>query len=389
MAHVVNVLLVDHVSALGGAEFSLEALVDRMPAERCLYTVVLPGPGPFADLLARKNVRVKLVRHESWRWWVRSGKQVVKFFLTLPLQATSMVRWIRFLQELRPDLVHFNVSRLVEPMVAARALGIPMVIHFRDIPSRQRHRFVLGRRVFYRLLNLVDGGIANSKATADDIRRFCHRPLFEIPNGLDVAEFDRSRLAHQGRAATLLQPARHHVAMLGGINPTKRQLDFVEMAVRVLRDRQDTVFYLVGGEVDSDYSTRLRAIVESAGFSSSVRFLGSVDCIPSFLSYLDILVHTTPFEGFGRVFLEAMAAGRPVVAINSGGAAEVVVDGVTGILIPAGAAEQLAQAINALLDDETTRRQMGAAGRHRVETQYSIEAHCAAVADVYDAVVRH
>jgi glycosyltransferase involved in cell wall biosynthesis len=383
-----HVLIVDHVASLGGAEFSLEALVDRMPAGRCRYTVALPGPGPFADRLRQKHVAVMQVRHESWRWWARTRKQKIKFFITMPLQASSLVRWLFFLKRLRPDIVHCNLSRLVEPLVAAYMLHIPIVLHFRDIPSRQRGHFTLGHRSFYGLMNLADAWVANSTATAADIRPYCRRPLFVIPNGLDLARFDRDRVEARAQAEALLLPARHHVAMIANIVPWKRYEDFVELAARASRSRRDTAFYLVGNEVDREYAAGLRSTLEKAGLSAHVRFLGQIDCIPAFIGKLDVMVHTTPHEPFGRVFLEGMAGERPIVATASGGAAEIIVDGVTGVLVPQGALDQMAAALNGLLDDETRRRALGVAGRRRVEANYTIERHCEAAAALYDELLQ-
>ena len=199
-----HALIVDHTSALGGAEFSLETLVERMPYGRCRYTVALPGPGPFAERLRDRRIAVAEVRLESWRWWKRNPWQAMKFFVTAPLQVFSFWRWLRFLRQTRPDLVHLNVNRLVEPLLAAWLLHIPVVVHFRDIPSRMRFRFVPGTKSFYRLMNLASAWIANSTATADDIKARCRRPLHVIPNAIDLEEFDASRAARGAEARALL-----------------------------------------------------------------------------------------------------------------------------------------------------------------------------------------
>ena len=150
-----HILMIDHSSAIGGAELSLEALVTGMDAGLCRYTVALPGPGPLAEQLRSGGVTVVFLPVESWRWWVDSWPHAGKFIPTLPWQAVSLSRWLRFLRQLQPDIIHFNINRLVEPVVAARILGIPSVVHFRDIPSR---------------MSLADRWIANSHATECDIR---------------------------------------------------------------------------------------------------------------------------------------------------------------------------------------------------------------------------
>jgi glycosyltransferase involved in cell wall biosynthesis len=381
-----HAVVVDHVSALGGAEFSLEALIANMPSTQWRYTVALPGPGAFTNRLREGGFRVVEIPLESWRWWTRNRRHTATFVLTLPLQVASLWRWLRLFRAERPDIVHLNVSRIIEPLIAARLLGIPVVMHFRDIPRRQSTRFVLGWAAFFRLMNLADAWVANSHATADDIRSHCRRTLFVVPNGLDVAFFDRARREDDCRAATILVPVTHHVAMIAGLNAWKRQEDFISVAARVLRMRSDVAFYLVGADIQPAYVEALRRMVRAAGIEERVRFVGFIDTVPSFIDKLDLIVHTTPYEPFGRVFLEAMAGERPVVAFASGGAAEIIVNNETGVLVPGGELDRMAAEVIALLDDEPRRRRLGCAARRHLEAHYTVERHCGAIAAVYAAV---
>lgn len=382
-----HVLIVDHASALGGAGLSLEALVTGMPSERCRYTVALPGPGSLVDRLRSQGLSVELVSLESWRWWVNTPMKLLKFCLTFPKQMGSLVRWVRFLRRLQPDLIHFNINRLVEPVVAAHLLGIPKVMHFRDIPSRMRFRFVAGRRGFYALMNLADCWIANSTVTATDIQGHNQQEINVIPNSINMHEFDQLLADEGDMARKLLASSSYHLAMIGGLNPWKNQADFVRLAIQILIKRSDVTFYLVGGGKQSPYGIELRAMVATAGVQEQVRFLGHIDCVPAFLAHLDILVHTMPYESFGRVFIEAMAARRPVIAFNNGGAAEIVVNDKTGLLVPVGDLEAMANAVCRLLDNPALREQMGEAGRERVAAHYTLETHCQAVADLYDELL--
>lgn len=139
--------MVNLESSIGGAELSSEALVSCMASSQCHYTIALPGAGPLVERLREKGLTVKIVPLESWRWWFQTRSELIKFIVTLPLQLLSLVYWLRFFQVVKPDLVHFNINRLVEPVIAARLLGIPSVMHFRDIPSRMKLRFAVGRRL--------------------------------------------------------------------------------------------------------------------------------------------------------------------------------------------------------------------------------------------------
>lgn len=380
-----RVLIVDHASIIGGAEVSLETLVTGMPQDRVRYTIVLPGPGPMVDRLSEKGLKVALVRMEGWRWWVEDTGQAMKFLLTFPFQLVSLFRWLFFLRRTRPDLIHFNINRLVEPVLAAWFLRIPSVMHFRDIPSRMSLRFIFGWRGFYALMNLAKCWIANSHATAQDIQPHARRPVSVIPNAIDLEDFDRRASDQSSLAKQMLSSRAHHVAMVGLLNPWKNLSDFVQLASIISRNRDDVTFYIVGAG-NQTYEVQLRAQVKEMGLEGCVRFLGYVNCIPGFLSQMDLLAHTTSREPFGRVFIEAMAARKPVVAFDNGGAVEIVVNGETGLLVPEGGLNAMADAVSYLLDNPECRTRMGEAGRRRVEDQYALAGHCEAVLNLYIAI---
>lgn len=358
-----------------------------MDSNCCRYTVALPGPGPIADRLQESKTPFMFMPMEGWRVWVRDPVQRLKFILTLPFQVVSIVRWVRFLRREQPDLVHFNINRLVEPVLAARLLRIRSVMHFRDIPSRMQFRFALGSRAFYFFMNFSEYWIANSSATARDIQSHAKRPVRVIPNGLDLVVFDQMAKANDGSKEICNFGANSFkVAMIAGLTPWKNHAAFIKVAQLVSAKREDIVFFLAGSG-DPEYLSELERLAQDTGVADRMKFLGHVENIPGFLKTIDLLVHTTDREPFGRVLIEAMAARLPVVAFNSGGAAEIILNGETGVLIPPGNLEAMADAVSRLMDDPLLRRRMGETGRKRVEKHYTLERHCLAVITLYAEVV--
>jgi D-inositol-3-phosphate glycosyltransferase len=102
---------------------------------------------------------------------------------------------------------------------------------------------------------------------------------------------------------------------------------------------------------------------------------------------MDIVVHASNREPFGRVLLEAMAAGRPVIAPREGGPLEIVSDGETGLLVPPRDPDALAAAMVSLLEDPARRAAMSRAARARVSAVFDIDGHARAVAEVFDDVL--
>jgi len=115
-----------------------------------------------------------------------------------------------------------------------------------------------------------------------------------------------------------------------------------------------------------------------------VRWLGFRDDVPDLLRLSDLLVLSSIDEPFGRVIVEAMAAELPVVATNAGGVPEIVVDGETGLLVPAGEDEPLAEAILEMLGDPGRARKMAVAGRQRALEKFDVRRVAEQVGQVYD-----
>jgi glycosyltransferase involved in cell wall biosynthesis len=142
----------------------------------------------------------------------------------------------------------------------------------------------------------------------------------------------------------------------------------------VLAAEPDARFLVVGGgdeAVDAGYPAELHQRVERLGIEHAVTFTGHVDDAADRIAALDVLVHTADLEPFGLVITEALARGVPVVAPREGGPAEIVRNGVDGLLVDPQDAPAVADAVVSLLRDPERRRRMGEAGRARVAERFS------------------
>ena len=151
-------------------------------------------------------------------------------------------------------------------------------------------------------------------------------------------------------------------------------------------------YVIVGGGEDATY---LQELVDDCGVGDVVRLVGEVaaSALPSYYAASDIFllpnrVEQGDIEGFGIVFLEAASAGKPVIAGNSGGVAEAVQDGTTGILVSGMDEAELGRAIATLAGDVALRARMGAAGRGRVQESFTWERAAATVAALHVEAVR-
>ena len=163
------------------------------------------------------------------------------------------------------------------------------------------------------------------------------------------------------------------VLSVGRLAPQKGHHYLLQAVPAVLAQWPQTVFALVG---DGSSRPELEAEAQRLGIESQVRFLGTQANVPDWLAAADVFVLPSISEGLPVALLEAMIAGRAVVATDVGGVGEVVQDGQTGRLVPPADVPALAQGLLDLLKDEVERSRLAAAGQERVKRDYTLEEMC-------------
>lgn len=364
------ILFVDSAEALGGAERSLLFLMQYLDRER--FTPILAcNESPLAEEVRTAGLDVTIVPMPRLR--------------DISMAPVALLRGARMLVDVIRGrdvaIVHSNVMRAsFYAASAARWTGRPFIWHVRDIHTEAwylRLMCVLAHRA-----------IAISQAVATPIP--CSDKVAVIYNGLVLDDFnpapDRSEICKEFH----LPPDVPVVGTVGRVRPWKRHDLFVRMAALVNRSLPDAHYAVVGDTVfpaGHDYLGELRALALDLGLIDRVVFPGFRSDIAQVLATLDVVVHTADAEPFGRVLIEAMAVGRPVVAFANGGVPEIVIDGVTGFLVRPGDIEGMADAVISLLTDPDRRHAMGTAGRRRVEAHFDARQTARAVEAVYEEVL--
>jgi len=180
-----------------------------------------------------------------------------------------------------------------------------------------------------------------------------------IHNGVDVRRFACDRRAVSGR-----------VLLVGRLSPAKRP-DLALHVLKAVHERfPDAELHIIGGGPEE---ARVRRLVQELGLADSVRLLGRRDDVAGLLAEAECLLLTSEYEGCPIAVLEAMAAAIPVVATNVGGVPELVADGETGLLAGRRDVEGLAECVGSVLGNPELGARLGAAGRVRVTSQFSLE----------------
>ncbi len=286
---------------------------------------------------------------------------------------------------------HSNRPNVVGRMAGAlfRSQGLAVVAHYHNQYDDKWERDPAMLSLERRLVASTDAMIAVSESVrrhvADNIGVDEQR-IDVIPNGVDASAFtgvDRS----DARRALLLDATRPVVGLIGRITEQKGQEDFVEAALAIAVERPETLFVMVGFAEDAELQQRLRQKIAVFGLSDRIRFLGNRDDMASVYAALDLVVAPSRWEGFGLMLIEAMAAGRPIVATRVGAIPEIVRDGRTGVLVEPRDAQALARAITGMLDDPQRRIAMGEAGRLE-SIRYGWSSATAQTAAVYERALQ-
>jgi glycosyltransferase involved in cell wall biosynthesis len=374
-----------HSGFFDGAQQSLYLLLTHLDRRRFRPIFVGPEEGLLTRQLQKAGVRTIIAPPDGRLG--RYGGAVLRDSMWKkcrlgPAYFAYARRIRRIFRDEGVEVVHCNSIRsLLTVGPAARIARIPLIWHLRlnlDLGAWNRVGLMLADRVI-----VVGDRLRESfPGKPGDPGKFV-----TVYNGLDMREWDAPETPAQAPEILEIYPGWQAVGMTGCLTPRKGQLDLLRAANAVIRARPQTKFVIVGearGDEAEAYAERLRAYVEAAMLEGHVIFTGWRSDVRSILRQLDLYVLPSLNEGFPRGILEAMACSLPVVATRVGSNAELVMDGQTGLLVPAEDPDALAAAMLRMLQDPELASSMGRLGQQRVETEFSLEASVRGVEQVIE-----
>jgi len=354
-----------HLSKMSGAAGSERHLLALLPGLRArgvdarLWVLAEPD-NPLDEYLARAGAL---------------GVPTERLTIRRDFDLALLWRLARHLRYERPDILHTHLIHAdLYGVLAARLAGVPRVVSSRHNDDRFRTRPPV------RLLNRalwrgIDAGIAISGA----IRAFSLRVegapaerLHTVPYGLDPATIPARPDARAALRAALGLPA--DALLVGSVCRLVEQkgLLYGLRGFAAVAGEIPGAHYVIAG--DGPLRPALAAEARALGVSERVHFLGWRDDAHAVFAALDVFLAPSLWEGFGLVFLEAMAHRLPVISTSVSAIPEIVTDGETGWLVPPRDTDALAGALRAALTDPAARQARGANGRARLEAEFTVEA---------------
>jgi glycosyltransferase involved in cell wall biosynthesis len=384
-----TILYLNAYPELAGGERNLINLVCTLDRDRFRPIVLVPREGPLAAELRANEIDVRPL--DLGVLANRRELSSPKLLLRLLALVGAAGRVARLIRVERVDLVHSNTIGVLAGALAAGLTRTPHVWHVREILLEPAWIWALMRLV----IPLLSSRVVCMSGAIRERFRVPRRPrskIVVIHDGIDPTALQAGAGEPPPGPRPDRVPGEVRVGVLARINPWKGQDVFVEAAQRVLRRFPDAHFYLAGGclPVYEPLRRRLEDAIRAGGTGSRVHLLGGLPPhqAAALLRQLDILVvpSTSP-EPFGMTALEAMAFAKPVIASDAGGPRDVIVPGVTGVLVPPGDADALAGAICDLLERPERRVAMGEAGRRRLAERFDLRTTVASIEAVYDELL--
>jgi glycosyltransferase involved in cell wall biosynthesis/PAS domain-containing protein len=392
-----RVCYLDHTAKLSGGEIALARLLETIDRKAIDPWVILAEDGSLAERLRAIGIRVDIVPLSDTVLDVRKDSVQSGIFskVGLILQVLAYGFKVAALIRTQPvDIIHTNSLKSdIYGMLVSRLCRVPLIWHIRDhidvtyLPSFavKMMRFLAARVPAF--------VIANSQSTLDQLHLAVAKPGAVVPSGVDPqgeVVYDGIASGIPPVASDTLMTGPLRIAIVGRLAGWKGQHIFLEAASKLVEAGIDAQFLIAGTAMfgEDSYVADLHSQVDRLGLQGKVQFLGHVDPIEAFLPTVSILVHaSTSPEPFGQVVIEGMAAGIPVVATDGGGVKETVVHGETGLLVPMGNAQALADALRMLIDRPELRAKLSTKGRQRVLRHFTASITARKVERVYREVL--
>ncbi len=376
---VIKVLFVTHYREMYGANHSLLQMILELREKGIQPMVMLPFGDTLPDNdLASEFVNhhipyieapIRMDKHQDWK------KLIPNYFFAryCKRKAFSVVKDRKF------DLIHSNSSTISTGTFIAKKMGIPHVWHLREFGDLDYNLKTPFGKWFQKYLY---GGhnyfIAISKKIRDHYQKYIgNQPMKLIYNGI--------------KPSPLYNPSVHdkvEFCIVGRIEPQKGHQEILEAAHELIIHRNILNFhiYIVGGGYQP-YLDQLKANIEKSGLSDFVTMTGRQNDIALFLTKMDVGIMASSHEAFGRVTVEYMMAGLPVVASDGGANLEIITDQQTGLIYKSGDTKSLADRMELLIKDSYARQRYGLNGLELAQKQFTSKANSDAVYEIYKDIL--
>jgi glycosyltransferase involved in cell wall biosynthesis len=311
-----------------------------------------------------------------------AGIHVQNLFCAGDLDLPFAYRLSQYLKDEAPDIVHCHSRRGADLLggLAAGFADVPAVVSRRVDNTEMRIMAELRYRPFRRIVAISEaiGEVLRQQGVDAD-------RILVIRSAVDATAFAGQPDCAAFRREFGIDDSVFAMAAAGQLIPRKGHRYLLQAVSELLLTHPPFRLVIFG---EGFLNNQLRAQAAWLGLGDIVQFSGYRDDLDDFIGCFDLFVHPASAEGLGVAALKAAAAGVPVVACAAGGMNESVLDGETGLLVPPEDSDALHDAIATLMDDDQTRAAMAAAGRERMQNEFSIDTMANKHVELYESVLQ-
>lgn len=374
-----KILFIGHESELNGASKSLLNIIAELKDKHEIYVLTSYKDGSFINELNKRNIsyiyapfyRFRIVKGSTLGWIKR--KIIWYFFQNIENEITAM-RMARWAKDNNIDIIHTNSSVLDIGARISKYSKIAHVCHIREFGDLDFDMFPINPYMMgYKLLNrYTTAFICVSNAISNHYDMIDSKKKYVIYNGVGR---DNIIPIHEKEWKTV------RFLIAGRISDAKGQKEAIKACSLLLEQGIDNYELLIAGAGKESLENQVPKAVKD-----KVRFLGQVSNMLAIRSVTDIELVCSRAEAFGRVTVEAMLAGNPVIGSNTGGTTELIQDGITGFLYEYGNSEDLAKKMKKLIENRDMLEMMGKTGQEFALHNFLISVCAGKIEKLYEIV---
>jgi glycosyltransferase involved in cell wall biosynthesis len=367
----VRICFVSHGSGRGGAEEVLLETLECLKEHDVDCRVLMPGDRGLGEDLRHLGIPYRSLPYWCWMGhksiWERMQVAARNILLSVPA-CVELRKW-------NPDIIYSNTMTTCFGAILASILRRPHVWHLHELGYEDHGLlFDFGPTLSYKVINSASALIAVSKVTADSFARYVDREkITVIAQSVHRTSYWPSGEATQADGETV--PSTRHklrCVIVGRLSEGKRQEDAI-LAMAELKQMGIDVELLIIGRSNSGYAEKLQCLVQNHELEDRVSVIGGVrDRLP-FVRSADIVLMCSRCEAFGRVTVEGMLAGKPVIAADTGANPELIRHGFNGLMYKVGEVKDLAAKIRQLYENPELAKRMGENGQGVAERFFTKE----------------
>jgi glycosyltransferase involved in cell wall biosynthesis len=333
-----NILCISHGSTLNGGERAFAETLQALSSEgHCVYAI-FPSEGHIIDKCKRYIKHYEIIFQP---WWLDRGAKLsfrrrIGLFLSF---VESIKKTCCFIKDCKPDLIISNTSAIYTGAFSAKRMGIKHIWYLHEsVGANFGYKFIYGNRLSLWLIDRLSFAVFfNSHFLAlrykNDIREEKRHVLYQ-PVDVDTYFYPDKILVSDRLTAILV----------GRFEREKGQLEALE-AIRLLKERNEAINLLLVGAGDDDYSRQVKAYISDNGLEELVQTVDFTDNVGTYYKQADFALICSKCEAFGRVTVESMKMGLPVIASNTGANPELIRNEFNGFLYEYGNVEDLSEKI--------------------------------------------